>query len=328
MSPKKFKFESETEKEIRLDKFLLAEFQKDKKLQDWTRSQIKNLIEGGAVSYEGKALTKAGYVINRGNEIEIKSLNFEKEEFEPWDKLIPVIFEDKHLIVVDKPAGVTMHPGAGKKSQTLVHALSSHFSKDLLEKDSRAGVVHRLDKDTSGIVVLAKNVQVHADLSEMFAKREIKKTYIALALSTPRSKRAINKEDSGQIETFINRDAKSRIKMSVSSEAGRNSITNWKVKERMHYACLMEIDLMTGRTHQIRVHFDHINSPIIGDRTYGNFSSLPPKLKKTAEEFGRQALHAECLKFKHPVSKKVLDLHAPLPKDMLDLIDEFRKFNS
>ncbi len=322
------KFDPPDPQELRLDMYMLEEFKKKSELSKWTRSQIKNLIESGAVVLNNKQIKKPGVLIKPGSLLEITLESDRRLDVEQWDIEIPVLYEDKSLIVINKPQGISMHPGAGHKDKTIVNAMAAYFSKDLLEKDVRAGVVHRLDKDTTGIVVLAKNVEIHHSLCQLFAKREIKKTYQALVMSTPRSKRIVNKQDSGEIETMIARDPKSRTKMSVSKEDGKKALTSWLVKERMSYACLLEIDLKTGRTHQIRVHFNHVNSPIIGDITYGDFSALPLKLKKIAENFGRQALHASELAFKHPVNGKLIKLKAELPQDMESLIDEFRKFKA
>jgi 23S rRNA pseudouridine1911/1915/1917 synthase len=316
------------ERDARLDMFLLENLNSGTQSGKWTRSQIKILIESGQVKIEGKLTKKAGTAVKPGTVVNVIFADTSRPPIKPWDVNIPVIFEDKYLIAVNKPPGISMHPGAGKKDFTLVNALAAHFNKELISKDSRAGVVHRLDKDTSGVVILAKNVEVHDALSRMFAERKVKKTYIALVLSTPRSKRLVNKNDHGTIETNITRDPKSRVKMSVSKEKGKSALTSWKVKERMSYSSLLEIDLLTGRTHQIRVHFNYVNSPVIGDKTYGDFSAIPAKLRKAAEIFGRQALHAELLEITHPVNKKLLKLKAPLPDDMLELINEFRKYKT
>ena len=316
--------------EQRLDLFLLQKISEDSRLEKCTRSQIKHLIEKGKVSVSRRKVFKAGHLLKPGNTVSFKTLDRENTQIEPWDFEIPLIYEDQKLIVINKPAGISMHPGAGRKSQTILNALASHFSKDLFAENTahRAGIVHRLDKDTSGVVVLAKDLPTLHFLSAQFSKRQVEKKYIALALSSRRSRRLINKSDNGLLETLLGRDAKNRLKMAVVAEGGRKALTSWKVIDRMHYACLLEVNLLTGRTHQIRVHFDHIKSPLIGDPLYGDFSLLPAKLNRAALDFGRQALHSKSLKFIPPTSGKPMLFESQIPPDMEEIIGKFRNYRA
>lgn len=303
---------------------LLGEFAKHAELSGLSRSQIKLLIERGAVTIGGRKVLKSGAAVKPGVQVAVEGIPASSSVIEPWDHEIPILFEDESLLVINKPPGISMHPGAGQPDKTILNALWSHLGSQFGDSGSmRAGIVHRLDKDTTGAVVIAKNVEAQNELSRQFAKREVKKIYLALALSTPRSKRILNREDSGVIEAGLGRDSKNRLKMAVKEE-GRHSVTHWKVVERMGYGALLEIDLKTGRTHQIRVHLNHIHSPVIGDPTYGDFSMLPTALKRAANEFGRQALHASNLEFRHPARREEIRVEAPVPKDMEKLIDAFR----
>jgi 23S rRNA pseudouridine1911/1915/1917 synthase len=185
--------------------------------------------------------------------------------------------------------------------------------------------VHRLDKDTTGLLVVAKNESVQSFLAAQFASHKAGRTYTALVLATPRARRLIQQQDQGQIETFIGRHPRERTKMAVT-ETGRRAVTNWRVAEKFTYAYLLEVQLETGRTHQIRVHMNHIGSPVIGDNAYGDFSPLPRPLAVAAAEFGRQALHGSKLKFIHPRSRQECEYAADLPADFLTLVAKFRSY--
>ena len=312
---------------MRLDK-LLTEFAKDDELlKNWSRSRLKNLIESGAVLVNGKKATKAGALIKPGELIEITPVASVSREIKPLKLEIEKLYEDDFIIAINKPPGISVHAGAGNKDYNLVNALRGYFEQDVIDKDSvRAGIVHRLDKDTTGVIIVAKNLDALTKFSELFSRRKIKKTYISLVLNTPRSKRLVGREDNGVIESGIIRDKSNRLKMAIDLNRGKKALTEWKVIERMSYACLVTVNLLTGRTHQIRVHFNHLQSPVIGDLVYGNFEALPPKLKKITLEFGRQALHAEKLEFEHPFTNKLIEIKAAIPADMEKLINEFRNY--
>jgi 23S rRNA pseudouridine1911/1915/1917 synthase len=218
-----------------------------------------------------------------------------------------------------------MHPGAGNRDETLVNALVHRFGEQVVFLSSgRPGIVHRLDKDTSGVVVVARDVETLNALSAQFAARTVGRAYKALVFSTPRAQRQINLSDRGKVDAAIGRHPTKRTSMAVVKEGGKRAVTNWGVVERMPYGTLIVARLETGRTHQIRVHMNHIHSPVIGDLTYGDFSGLPHELRMNAQRFGRQALHAYRIEFEHPVTKERLSFESPLPEDFRKLIDEFR----
>jgi len=242
---------------------------------------------------------------------------------------LEVLHEDESLLVINKPAGLTMHPGAGNRAHTLVNALVAHFgagsTPELFSSGvtGRPGIVHRLDRDTTGLVVVAKTAHALHSLSRQFATRTVGRAYCALVLSTPRGLRAVNTVDGGTIDRPIGRHPTKRTLMAIAAE-GRRAVTHWRVLERFAYGTLIEARLETGRTHQIRVHFDSLGCPVIGDKTYGDFSPLPQTLRRAAERFGRQALHAQVLEFDHPVSHKRLAFSGEPPSDFAALLEAFR----
>lgn len=316
---------------LRLDLFLLECFSADPELSGYTRSQIKNLIEKGLAEIEGKKVSKPGTLVHPGGTVTLNLPAQTSAKLEEWPTELPLVYEDQNMIIINKPSGISMHPGAGERQRTVVNALLGKFSGDLVDREDgqqRAGVVHRLDKDTTGIVMLAKNVRAHAALSKLFSERRITKKYLALALCTPRSRREINRGDQGRIEMPIARDEKNRLRMTVVEQGGRPALSEWRVLERMDYACLLEVNLLTGRTHQIRVHLEYIKSPVIGDPVYGDFTALPPQLRRISREFGRQALHSYSLSFINPEDNKLMEFHAEMPPDMLGLIHEFRTYKA
>lgn len=311
----------------RLDQILLELTQEDSSLKGLTRSQIKKQIESSLVSINGQKVLKAGIKVEQFDRIELLLNEQRPDQLEHYKIELDLVFEDKDLIVINKPAGLSMHPGAGQRNLTLANALAERFrdAKDFLSLD-RAGIVHRLDKDTTGLVVVAKNKAAQSDLAEQFYKRTIERLYIALVLSGPRSRREIDLHDSGRIETRFGRDPKNRLKMAVLEDGARIAITNWQVLRRFKYANLVQLKLETGRTHQIRVHMAHLGSPIIGDKLYGgNKSVLPNDLKLINDQFLRQALHATLLGFLHPRTKEKLVFQAEAPKDFKALLGHFSR---
>ncbi|RIL07327.1 MAG: RNA pseudouridine synthase, partial [Proteobacteria bacterium] len=235
-------------------------------------------------------------------------------------------------------AGLTVHPGAGNRGSTLVNALAAHFQQRRAEMPEtvakgfpakeRAGLVHRLDRDTTGLMVVAKTVSAHNGLAVQFAKRSAERAYLALVFSTPRARRIINTQDAGSVEGNLARHPQKRKEMSVAREGGRRAVTNWRVLRRMPYGCLVECRLETGRTHQIRVHMNHIGSPVIGDRVYGDFQGLPVELRREQEKFGRQALHSAVLGFIHPDTGKKMRFESNPPADMQRLIEVFENYGA
>jgi len=286
----------------RVDKFL------SENLRHISRSRIQKLIGEEKVLVNGSAVSKH-HRLSQGDSIEVSGLDEAagQAHIDPEAIDLNIIHEDENIAVISKEAGMVTHPASGNNSHTLVNALLYHF-KDLsrLSGEERAGIVHRLDKDTSGLLVAAKNEKVHYLLSDMFKERTIKKTYIALA-------EGVFEEEKGKIDLPIGRSRIDRRKMSVSIDAGRKSITHFEVKEEFRQAALLHVYPMTGRTHQIRVHLSYIDHPIICDEVYGNRHSA-----RLAKRIGlkRQFLHAWRLEFVHPITKKKMEFEDPLPEDL------------
>jgi 23S rRNA pseudouridine1911/1915/1917 synthase len=290
-----------------------------------SRSQVERWIEDGAVSVNGKVVVKPAFKVSDGARIHVSVPSEEKTHLSPLDFPLEILFEDAHLIVLNKPAGISMHPGAGNDSHTIANAVVHHVGKKQLSvgESDRPGIVHRLDKDTTGVVVVAKSTPVHAALSRQFAERSVGRSYLALVYTTPRAVRTIQADDQGEVSAPIGRHPTNRKIMAIS-EDGRPAATLWKVQERFPHGTLVECTLKTGRTHQIRVHMDSIGSPVIGDPVYGDFSNLPKPLRDSAHLLGRQALHAATLSFIHPITQERLSFSAPLPDDFQRLLAAFR----
>lgn len=293
----------------RLDVFLS---QKENLL---SRSQIKRLIEQGDVQVGGKK-AKASLRLKTGNAVSLVLPEPKALEVQAEDLPLTILYEDSHLLVIDKPAGMVVHPGAGNYSGTLVNVLL-HHCEDLAGIGGvlRPGIVHRLDKDTSGVLVVAKNDLSHRGLSEQFKKHTPSRKYIGIVFGQLSSE--------GQVDSLIGRHPVHRQKMSTRPRKGREARTHWKVRERFPHFCLAEFRLETGRTHQIRVHLSSIGHPLLGDPTYGGRKGLagvePALLRQGLQKFPRQALHAASLGFIHPLTGKYLEFSSPLPKDMEDV---------
>jgi len=296
----------------RLDKFLHNELS-----NDYSRSKLAKIIAKGNVTVNGKTVKKAGFELTRNDKIEI-----EIEENNDFDKLKPInipieiVYEDEFLAVINKPAGIAVHPAPSIKEPTLVNALKYHF-KELSEAGGaeRAGIVHRLDKETSGLLIVAKNDKTHAKLSEMFQNREIVKIYKAVVYGK-------FKEQEGTIDLPIGRAENDRKKMIVRRD-GRNAITHYKVMENINMFSIVNLSLETGRTHQIRVHLTHYNHSIIGDKLYGvgRWKGIEnTKLQSYVKNFQRHALHSALLKFKHPETDKEILCRKDFPQDIQELI--------
>ena len=321
----------EDENPLRLDHFLQRSLSSDGGAGDTiSRSQVRLLITSGFVTVNGEKATKAGTLLKPGYSVEAEMQGNQGVTIHLYDLPLDILFEDESVIVVNKPSNLSTHPGAGNKEFTLVNALAHYFqsSSSKTEKwalsDIRPGIVHRLDKDTTGVLVVAKNISSHAALSTQFKERTVGRTYSALVLSSPRRTRGIDHAESGEIAGNIGRHPTKRTLMAVVEGKGKEAVTKWEVVERMNHAALLDVTLMSGRTHQIRVHMDHVQSPVIGDSPYGNFTSLPPHLRVAAQSFGRQALHAAHLSFDHPVTGKRLSFSAALPDDFKKLCELFR----
>ena len=254
----------------------------------------------GGQSCDSKSLVRAGDVV----EIEFPAP--QPASLEPEDFPLNILFEDKHLLVLDKPPGVVVHPGAGHAEHTLVHALLHHCRGQLsgIGGEERPGIVHRLDKDTSGCLVVAKTDPAHRALAESFQTRTVEKSYLALVWCEPRM-------PSGKIDKPVGRHRVHRHKMTVT-EKGRSALTEWKVIERLGTISLLECRIHTGRTHQIRVHLASLGHPVVGDTLYGRARDAGPHRLA-----GRQMLHAWKLAFDHPISQKRIACEAPIPEDMM-----------
>ena len=294
----------------RLDVFLAK---KDPAL---SRSQIKRLIERGEVQVGGRKV-KAALRLRESDEVTLTLPEPQKLELEAQDIPLKVLFEDRHLIVVDKPAGLVVHPGAGNASGTLVNALL-HRCPDLAGIGGvlRPGIVHRLDKDTSGVLVAAKDDLAQRFLADQFKKHTAIRKYVGLVFG--------QMPDEGQVAASIGRHPTHRKKMSARPRKGREARTHWRVLERFSSFNLAEFLLETGRTHQIRVHLSSIGHPILGDPLYGGRSRLtsiePQALRQGLQKLRRQALHAACLGFVHPVTKELMEFSSPLPQDLEEVI--------
>lgn len=269
----------------------------------FSRSHIKNLIEKNLVKIDDKAVSKAGTTLKSGNVIEVEVTPPQKISTEAEDVDFEIVYQDDDLAVINKPQGLVVHPCSSTKSGTLVNGLLMKI-KDLsgINGELRPGIVHRLDKDTSGLLVIAKNDFAHVDLAEQIKNKTCHRNYLTvLDGNLP--------DESGRIETFIKRDPKDRMKMSVQSD-GRRAITDYKVLKRFEKCCLVEFSLQTGRTHQIRVHCKYLNHPIVGDKLYG----------KDVKGLQGQLLHAYKLSFTHPRTGKFMTFEADLPQYFTDFL--------
>jgi len=291
----------------------------------YSRSQVERLIESGTVKVNGKTISKPAFRVDSGALVEVVVAPREPTELQPYTFALSVLYEDEHLLVIDKPAGLSMHPGAGNRDRTLANAVVNHIGAQqrAVGSSDRPGIVHRLDKDTTGVVVIAKSTPVHAHLSEQFSQRSIERTYTALVFTTPKARRPVQVAEQGDVRGAIGRHPTRRTLMAIT-ETGRPAVTEWRVLERFAYGTLLACRLQTGRTHQIRVHMSSQGCPIIGDRTYGDFSNLPRILRDAAERFGRQALHASTLTFTHPITGVRLAFASSLPADFDQLLSVFR----
>ncbi len=287
-----------------------------KLLPRFTRSRIQEFIHSGDVLVNDHP-TKPSVRIHPGDTLAVHPREREPSRAVPEEIPLEIIYEDNALIIVNKEAGMVVHEGAGRTGGTLVNALLYH-SNTLSHGGNtmRPGIVHRLDKDTSGVLVVAKNDMSHNHLANQFKEHSIKRRYIALVWGSL-------KEEEGTIDMPIGRHVSARKKMSVQTSRGRRAVTHYRVTKVYDNFSLIEVTLETGRTHQIRVHLSHINHPIVGDQTYGR-RSIPSHLAKpildALKGFKRQALHAALLGFIHPETGKQMEFTSPLPDDMKKLL--------
>lgn len=277
--------------------------------EEYSRMAIQRLINDGKIIVNGKKI-KASYKVQNGDKIKIEEEKPKEIELKAQNIPLEVLYEDNDIIVVNKPKGMVVHPANGNPDGTLVNAIMA-ICKDSLSGiggEIRPGIVHRLDKNTSGAIIIAKNDKAHIALSNQLKNHEIKKTYIALV-------RGIVKESNATINMPIARSKNDRKKMAVDKN-GKEAITHFKVLERFDDCTLLEVNIETGRTHQIRVHLSHIGYPIIGDDVYSN--------GKNRWNVKGQCLHAKSLDFKHPITGKLIHIEAPLPKYFTDILKELK----
>jgi 23S rRNA pseudouridine1911/1915/1917 synthase len=318
----------------RLDAFL------SEQIEGWSRVRLQRLITDGDVLVNEKT-AKASYKLREGDEIDVDLVEAPTAVFEPEDIPLDIVFEDEYLAVINKPAGMVVHPGAGNSSGTLANAIAFHFkssppyeggvaaasadgvvlsategpAKAGTQNTDRVGIVHRLDKDTSGLIVVAKDEETHEALSNQFRDRVVTKQYVALVHGSPR-------ENTGTIDRPMARDRWHRTKMTVAAN-GRNALTMWKVRQRFGKFALVEVEIKTGRTHQIRVHLASINHPVVGDGTYneGRDNTVSDvDVKNAIRILDRFFLHAEKLSFDHPKTGERLEFTSGIPNELKNFV--------
>ena len=311
----------------RLDRFLAAA------LPEFSRARLQQLLEQGAVASGAATVKDANHRVKPGQAFTVTVPPTASAIPQGQDIPLDVVYEDADLIVINKPAGLVVHPAAGNPDGTLVNALIAHCGQLSIGGEARPGIVHRLDKDTSGLLVAAKTERAMASLGKQFANHTIERAYNAVVWGSPR-------DASGLIESQIGRSQFDRKRMAVLRAGGKSARTRYKVLEKFGpaerpFASLIECRLETGRTHQIRVHLTHLGHPLIGDPSYGRARTAPrPKTEAeeaaftAAAEFPRQALHAFVLGFQHPSLHKTLRFESPWPADFAHLVDALRGLNS
>lgn len=309
---------------LRIDKFLMH------RLENASRNRIQNAIDAGNVLVNRKEI-KSSYKVKPSDEISIVFAHPPRDtEVYPENIPINVVYEDNDLLVVNKPAGMVVHPGYNNYTGTLVNALAYHFTQlpTLPGNDGRPGLVHRIDKDTSGLLLISKNEITMTKLAKQFFDHSITRKYLALAWS--------DIENDGKVEGYIGRHLKNRIIMDMydDEESGKWSVTNYKVLERLNYVTLISCQLETGRTHQIRAHMQHIGHPLFSDAHYGGdkilkgttFTKYKQFVNNCFQIMPRQALHAQTLGFMHPTTNQYLEFHAPLPEDFEAVLTKWRNY--
>ena len=295
----------------RLDVFLAAH------IEGWSRARLHRLIEAADVLVNG-IVSKASHKLRANDHIELELTPTPSTSFAPEDIPVEVVYEDDDLIVVNKPAGMVVHPAAGVDSGTLANALAFHFQRlSSTGGAARPGIVHRLDKGTSGLLVVAKTEAAHEHLADQFRDREVFKSYVALVHGQ------VEKEG-GEIDQPIARDPRNRTRMAVV-RGGRPSLSIYKARQRFERFTLLDVELKTGRTHQIRVHLAWLKHPVVGDEVYGagrDKTVINPVIRSRIAKLGRQFLHAEHLGFSHPRTEQKMAFTSPLPKELQALVDE------
>ena len=315
----------------RLDAFLAA------RVEGVSRTALKGAIEEGDVLVGGRE-SKPSYKLRPGERVEVELPEPPATEVEPEDIPLEIVYEDEDVVVVNKPAGMVVHPAAGARTGTLANALAFRFRKDegrrmkdegnavepslhpssfRLHPSIRPGIVHRLDRDTSGLIVVAKTARAHESLSDQFRARTVFKSYAALV-------HGVTKEEKGKIEQPVGRDTRHRTRMGVV-RGGRAALTLWRVRRRYERFTLLDVEIKTGRTHQIRVHLAWMKHPVVGDETYGmgrDKTVADPRLRAAIAAMGRQFLHAARLGFHHPRTGEWMGFDAPPPPELARLLEE------
>ena len=310
---------------LRVDVFI------SKKKNELSRTRIKNLIIGKKLKLNNKITSSPSYKVSSGDKLNLEIPEPKKASLKPFNFKLDIVFEDKNLLVINKPAGIIMHPGAGNYDKTIVNALINYCNKNLssIGDELRPGIVHRIDKDTSGLVVIAKNNETHEDLSKQFNKHTINRIYQLMIWGKLRP-------SSGKIETLITRSSKNRQLMEVGITKGKKAITNYKTLEvfennKTPTLSLVECKLETGRTHQIRVHMSYKGNNILGDNKYKKkfkkLKNIDLDLEETLYKLNRQFLHAKTLGFTHPKSGKELKFSSILPQDLENILKMLRNIN-
>lgn len=285
---------------IRLDKYLNEEL-------DLSRSAIKKMIDEHLITINNKP-AKASLLVKEGDTIEV---TFKEEEIvcEQEEMPLDIVYEDDFLAIINKPSGLVVHPAVGNPRHTLVNGLLYHFNKLSSKNTIRPGIVHRLDKDTSGLMIVAKDDKTHDILAKMIKNKEVERKYLALVWGNIR-------HQTGTIDAPIGRDINNRQKYTVTDINSKDSVTHFKVLERFKNATSIECKLDTGRTHQIRVHLNYIGHPVVNDPLYGN--------RKLINDFG-QMLHSKSIKFIHPYSKKEIYFEKEPPQEFIDIVEKYRQ---
>ena len=307
----------QTESGKRLDAYLAE------RIDGWSRSRLQRLIENEDVLVNETSV-KPSHKLRGGDEIEVDLIELPVTGFEPEDIALDIVYEDEFLAVINKPAGMVVHPGAGVQSGTLANAIAFHFMSEpgavatgsVGNTSNRIGIVHRLDKDTSGLIVVAKNDEIHEALSEQFRERQVYKSYIALIHGAP-------DRDLGTVDAPIGRNKHNRLRMKVASH-GRTAISLWKVRKRYSKFTLLDVEIKTGRTHQIRVHMGYINHPVVGDEIYneGRDNTVADiHVRNAINTMRRFFLHAEKLSFTHPKTQERMEFTQELPAELKQFLD-------
>lgn len=293
---------------VRLDSYLASH------IEQWSRARLQKLIESEDVLVNGKP-AKPSYKVREHDEVEVELIAPSVDTFAPENIPLEIVYEDETLVVVNKPAGLVVHPAAGTPSGTLANALAYHF-QTLPASGVRPGIVHRLDRDTSGLMVVAKTEAALEDLSDQFRDRTVFKSYVALVHGRVAA-------GSGRIEQPLARDPSNRTRMAVV-RGGRNALTLFRVRRSFERFTLLDVELKTGRTHQIRVHLAWMKHPVVGDETYGggrDNTIRDPQLRARVRHLKRQFLHAEKLGFTHPATKEFVKFELALPSELAELLE-------